>query len=291
MRSANGEPSSFCVGAVQVSVAEPVPTAATVIVKAGSAAVAVPSLTLITMFVYVPTFAAVGVPWSWPVPAVNVAHAGRFAIENVNGLLFGSLAVGVNEYWLFCSTLVGGDPEITGGEFGAAATVIVNAGSDAVAVPSLTLIVTFENVPAAVGVPWSWPVLAVNVAHAGRFAIENVNGLLFGSLALGVNEYIVPTCTDVDGEPEIVGGEFGGGGGGGGADVTVIVNAGNGTLDVPSLTPIVMFANVPAAVGVPCNWPVVALKLAHAGRLRIPKFKTSPFGSLAVGVKEYGEPT
>ena len=163
--------------------------------------------------------------------------------------------------------------------------VIVNAGNDAVAVPSLTLIVMFANVPAAVGVPCSRPVLAVNVAHAGRLVIENVSGLLFGSLAVGVNEYIVPTCTDVGGEPEITGGEFGGGGGGG-ADVTVIVNAGNVTVAGPSLTPIVMFANVPAAGGVPCNCPVVALKLAHAGRLRIPKFKTSPFASLAVGVNE-----
>ena len=101
MRSVNGEPSSFCVGAVQVSVAEPVPTATTVIVNAGNDAVAVPSLTLIVMFVYVPTFAAVGVPSSRPVLVLNVAHAGRFAIENVSGLLFGSLAVGVNVYRLF----------------------------------------------------------------------------------------------------------------------------------------------------------------------------------------------
>jgi hypothetical protein len=41
------------------------------------------------------------VPWSWPVVVLNVAHEGRFAIENVNvSLGLGSLAVGVNEYWV-----------------------------------------------------------------------------------------------------------------------------------------------------------------------------------------------
>ena len=253
------------------------------IVNAGNDAVAVPSLTLIVMLANVP--AAVGVPWSRPVLAVNVAHAGRFTIENVRGLLFGSLAVGVNVYNVPTCPDVGGEPEITGGEFGAAATVIVNAGNDAVAVPSLTLIVMFANVPAAVGVPWSRPVVVLNVvAHAGRFTIENVNGSLFGSLAVGVYEYIVPTCPDVGGDPEITGGELG-------AAATVIVNAGNDAVAVPSLTLIVMFANVPAAVGVPCSRPVLAVNVAHAGRFTIENVRGLLFGSLAVGVNVYIVPT
>jgi hypothetical protein len=267
---------------------------ATVIVNAGSEVVAVPSLTLMVMFAKVP--AAVGVPCSRPVLAVNVAHAGRFAIRNVKGSLFGSLAVGVNEYCVPTCPDVGGVPEIVGGEFGggggggAVITVIVNGANPTVVVPSLTPIATFAKVPAAVGVPCSCPVLAVNVAQAGRFAITNVRGSFSGSLAVGVNVYSVPTWPDVGGVPEIVGGELEGGGGGG-PPVTVIVNGGKPTVAIPSLTPIVTFAKVPAAVGVPCNRPVVVLKVAHAGGLSIPKVNTSPFASLAVGVNEYGVPT
>jgi hypothetical protein len=69
---------------------------------------------------------------------------------------------------------VAGVPEIVGARFGCE-TTIENAGSDALAVPSLTLIVMFENVPAAVGVPLSWPVVAENVAQAGLFAMLNVS--------------------------------------------------------------------------------------------------------------------
>jgi hypothetical protein len=123
--------------------------------------------------------------------------------------------------------------------------VIVNAGNDVVAVPSLTLIAMLANVPAAVGVPWILPVLAVKFNHAGRFAIENVRvSPVLGSLAVGVNEYCVPTCPVGDGVPEIDGGAFG-------AGATVIVNAGSEAVAVPSLTLIMTFENVPAAVGVP----------------------------------------
>ena len=88
-----------------------------------------------------------------------------------------------------CITDVGGVPEITGAPFAGAVllTAIANAGSCAVAVPSLTLITMLLNVPTllAVGVPCSRPVVVLNVAHDGRFAIENVNGLPSGSLAVG----------------------------------------------------------------------------------------------------------
>ena len=44
-----------------------------------------------------PTFAAAGVPLSWPVFALNVAHDGRAEMLNVSVLPSGSLAIGVNE--------------------------------------------------------------------------------------------------------------------------------------------------------------------------------------------------
>ena len=65
--------------------------------NAGSAALDVPSLTLITMFEYVPTLAAAGVPLSWPVPVLKLAQEGLLLIENVSVLPLGSVVVGVNE--------------------------------------------------------------------------------------------------------------------------------------------------------------------------------------------------
>lgn len=41
-----------------------------------------PSLTLMTMFEYVPMLPVLGVPVSAPVEVLNEAHDGRFAIEN-----------------------------------------------------------------------------------------------------------------------------------------------------------------------------------------------------------------
>ena len=66
-------------------------------VNAGSAALEVPSLTLIMMFEYVPTLAAVGVPLSWPVLVLKAAHEGWLAIEKVSVLPLGSVVVGVKE--------------------------------------------------------------------------------------------------------------------------------------------------------------------------------------------------
>jgi hypothetical protein len=72
-----------------------------------------------------------------------------------------------------------------------AVTVIVNAGSEAVSVPSLTLILTFWYVPTSLasGVPWRRPVVVENDAHAGRFATSNVSVSSSASSAVGVNEY------------------------------------------------------------------------------------------------------
>ena len=90
----------FVVGGFQVSVAAPVAVATTAMLNAGSAVgvLTLPSLTLITMPVVVPTFAAVGVPVRAPVAVLNCAHDGLFTIVNVSvSPLSASLAVGVNE--------------------------------------------------------------------------------------------------------------------------------------------------------------------------------------------------
>ena len=58
----NGDPSVFRVGGVQLNVAEPVATATTVTLKAAREVLTVPSLTLITMLLVVPTLLGPGVP-------------------------------------------------------------------------------------------------------------------------------------------------------------------------------------------------------------------------------------
>lgn len=70
----------------------------TVTLNAGSAVVVLPSLTLMTMSLYVPTLPAPGVPRSRPVASVNVAHAGGFKTENVSESPSASLALGVKLY-------------------------------------------------------------------------------------------------------------------------------------------------------------------------------------------------
>ena len=83
--------------------------------------------------------------------------------------------------------VVAGVPEIVGGRFGCV-TTIENAARDADACPSLTLIAMLANVPAAVGVPDSCPVPALNVAHVGRFVMLNASVVpASGSFAVGVN--------------------------------------------------------------------------------------------------------
>ena len=71
------------------------------------------------------------------------------------------------------------------------------------------------------------------------------------------------------------------------APVTVIANGVIPLLVRPSLTRISMFAYVPtcATVGVPVSCPVTLLKVAHDGRLMMPKRTGSPLPSLAVGTK------
>ncbi len=69
----------------------------TVMEKAGKDALDAPSATLITIPVYVPTFAAVGVPLSWPVVVLKVAQDGLPVMENVSVPPAASEALGWNE--------------------------------------------------------------------------------------------------------------------------------------------------------------------------------------------------
>ena len=74
---------------------------------------------------------------------------------------------------------------MTGGEFAAVAT-IENAGNDAEAWPSETLMTIFENVPAVGGAPLTWPVEPLMLAQAGSPVAVNASESPFASLAVGV---------------------------------------------------------------------------------------------------------
>src|SRR5262245_20012570 len=124
LRFVSVEPSVLVVGAVQDSVTEPFALAVTLIVNAGSETDALPSLTLMTTFEYVPTCAAVGVPVSRPFDVLKVAQAGLFWMLNVSVSLFASLAVGVNVYATPARTDVSGVPLITGGVVGGGGAVV-----------------------------------------------------------------------------------------------------------------------------------------------------------------------
>ena len=73
----------FVVGGSHDNEAAPICSSITVIENGASLALALPSLTVMTMFEYVPALALVGVPESCPVAELKEIHAGRFAIENV----------------------------------------------------------------------------------------------------------------------------------------------------------------------------------------------------------------
>ena len=160
---------------------------ATVIENAGSDALLDPSLALITIPGSVPTLLAAGVPDSWPVVVLKLAQDGLAAIEKVSFAPPASLALGRNIYALETVACVTGDPEIVGGGGAAAETVMLNAGSDAAWVPSLTLMTIGLEVPtsAAAGVPLSLPVEALKVAHEGFPVTAKVSVLALASEALG----------------------------------------------------------------------------------------------------------
>jgi hypothetical protein len=87
----------------------------------------------------------------------------------------------------------------------AARTVIVNAGSEALAEPSLTLITMLVKVPTLLGVPESRPVVVLNTAQLGLFWMENESVLPSASAAFGWKKYATPTIAPVGRMPLIVG--------------------------------------------------------------------------------------
>ncbi len=188
-RFVSAEPSSFRVGAVQLRSAEPTTGVAdfTTMPKAGRVAEATPSETEMTMFEKVLTSVAVGVPDNLPVLRSNVAQPGLFAMPKPSVWPSGSEAVGTNEYGWPTVTVVAGVPEIVGARFGAAETVMENAGSEAVALPSETEIVIPLNVPAEPfgGVPLNLPVEPFKVSQDGAPDALNVSVSPSGSLAVG----------------------------------------------------------------------------------------------------------
>jgi hypothetical protein len=101
----------------------------------------------------------------------------------------------------------------------------------------------------------------------------------------------VPTFTLVGGVPEMVGGWFvvppvl--------AGLTSSVNAGRETVDVPSVTEMVMLLHErwSAALGVPESRPVVLLNVANGGACTTENLSLLPSASLAVGWKLQAVPT
>ncbi len=71
--------------------------ASTCMANTGSDALFQPSLTPITMFEYVPTLPAEGVPESCPVLVLKLAHEGLFVIAKTKVRPDVSVAEGVNE--------------------------------------------------------------------------------------------------------------------------------------------------------------------------------------------------
>ena len=172
---------------------------------------------------------------------------------------------------------------IGGGGGAALATVIENGCSEALVDPSVTLITMPGSVPtlAAVGVPDSWPDLALNVAQGGLAEIEKLSFAPLAPVALGRNMYALATVARVPGVPEILGG------GGGAAGSTLMVNCGSDAVCAPSLTLITIGPEVPtlAAAGVPLSFPVFGSNEAHEGLPVTAKVSVLALASDALGWK------
>src|SRR5688572_44894 len=78
---------------------------------------------------------------------------------------------------------------VPGAALAGADTTMLNAPRDALARPSLTPITMLLAVPAAVGVPESSPVRALNAAQLGLFWVKNSSVSLFASRAVGTKRY------------------------------------------------------------------------------------------------------
>src|SRR5262245_60736681 len=83
--------------------------------NAGSSTVSLPSLTVMTMLLYVPTSVPDGRPVKRPVCVSNVAHDGRLRILKLSASPSASLAHGWYWYGTPAVAVAGGRPEMTGG--------------------------------------------------------------------------------------------------------------------------------------------------------------------------------
>jgi len=181
----------------------------TVMLKAGNETLALPSLTLITIPVVIPTSLVDGVPDNVPVEELKVLQFGALVMEKVRLSLSTSFAIGVNKYATLSNTEVAGVPLIVGAVL-LLFTVILKAANEALAVPSLTLITIPVVVPTSLidGVPDNEPEAELKVLQLGAFVIEKVRLSLSTSFAIGVNKYAASSNTEVAGVPLIVGGVF-----------------------------------------------------------------------------------
>ena len=130
------------------------------------------------MLLYIPTFAALGVPESLPFAMLKVAQVGLLVTAKLTVWPLGSLTVGVNEYALPACTAVAGVPLIVGAAAGDPVTLMVNAGS-MTEIPELRSYIDIAialDVPTfeAEGVPESRPVAVLKVVQAGLFQMAKL---------------------------------------------------------------------------------------------------------------------
>jgi hypothetical protein len=147
---------------------------------------------------------------NWQRVLLKTAHAGGFWIEHRSSSPFASEIVAMKLYQTPTLAVVGGVPEMRGGEFVPElepVTVIEKAGRYAVDVPSLTLIRIFEYVPtsALVGMSDSWQRVRLKTAHAGAFWIEHLSSSPSASEIVAMKLYQTPTLAVVAGVPDIRG--------------------------------------------------------------------------------------
>jgi hypothetical protein len=160
------------------------------------------------MFEKVPTFDDVGLPDNCPVDVLKLAQEGRFRMLNPSELPSASDAEGRKLYVVPTVADVVGVPEITGGRFEVLLEVESwNAGNVALAAPSVTVILMFDQVPAVRGTPCSLPLYAENDAQLGLLAMLNrrSRGPSSGSTALGSQLNQELSLTVAGGVPEMVG--------------------------------------------------------------------------------------
>ena len=82
--------------------------------KAGKEALRLPSETVITILLVIPTSALVGVPVNAPVAVLKLAHDGLLLMLYTSVSASTSPAVGVKLYGLSCATLADGVPLMVG---------------------------------------------------------------------------------------------------------------------------------------------------------------------------------